>query len=177
MSRSPKTETCTGESNLEIRSNSRMNRRSFLAALLAAPIASRAEAHTAPIPPGRSARAPRISARYRVSRHAVERVERLAVEAFPRDPRLLLAVVGVEANWRPWGVGDPGEVGLCQVRPGMHGPDSAALLDPEVNLRTAGALLERHVARFGMPAGVARYNGAGPEAGRYALKGVAERRG
>ena len=153
-----------------------MNRRAFLAALLAAPIASRAEAHTAPSPSERSALAPRISARYRVSRHAVERVAQLAAEAFPRDPRLLLAIVGVESSWRPWAIGDHGEIGLCQVRPDMHGPGSAALLDPEVNLRTAGALLERHVARFGMLAGVARYNGAGPEAEKYAARVLAERR-
>ena len=159
-----------------VRSGPRMNRRSFLAALLAAPIASRAEAHTAPIPSERSALAPRISARYRVSRHAVERVEQLAVEAFPRDPRLLLAIVGVESSWRPWVVGGHGEVGLCQVLPDLHGPGAAALLDPEVNLRTAGALLERHIARFGVPTGVARYNGAGPEAGRYAMKVLAERK-
>src|SRR5438045_8979015 len=88
-----------------------------------------------------------IAWRYRVERPAFERVVALAGKYFPADPQLLLAIVGVESSWRPWAVGQAGEVGLCQVRPDMHGASATALADPTVNIRTAGRVLRPCLVR------------------------------
>jgi soluble lytic murein transglycosylase-like protein len=153
----------------------KITRRAFLASLLAAPAASLAA--QAQAPPGSLAPAvAKIARRYRVSRHAVEQVATLAQEHFPADPLTLLALVGVESSWRPWAVGAAAEVGLCQVRPEMHGVSAAELADPETNVKTAGRILRAHVDRLGLRAGIARFNGAGPAARAYADKVLVERR-
>jgi soluble lytic murein transglycosylase-like protein len=118
-----------------------------------------------------------IARRYRVEPSAVERVVTLAEKHFPADPTLLLAIVGVESSWRPWSVGQAGEVGLCQVRPDLHGASATALADPSVNIRTAGRVLRQCLsrARGDVAGAVARYNGRGAAAEEYAARVLTER--
>ena len=118
-----------------------------------------------------------IARRYRVEPSAVERVIALAGKHFPADPTLLLAIVGVESSWRPWAVGQAGEVGLCQVRPDLHGASATALADPNVNIRTAGRVLRKCLsrARGDVAGAVARYNGRGAPAEEYAARVLTER--
>ena len=118
-----------------------------------------------------------IARRYRVEPSAVERVIALAEKHFPAEPTLLLAIVGVESSWRPWAVGQAGEVGLCQVRPDMHGASATALADPSVNIRTAGHVLRKCLsrARGDVAGAVARYNGRGAAAEEYAARVLTER--
>jgi soluble lytic murein transglycosylase-like protein len=117
-----------------------------------------------------------IARRYRVEPSAVERVIALAEKHFPLDPTILLAIVGVESSWRPWAVGQAGEVGLCQVRPDMHGASATALSDPAVNIRTAGHVLRKCFKRDGdVAACIARYNGRGKPAEEYAERVLVER--
>lgn len=119
-----------------------------------------------------------IARRYRVAEAAVERVAAIAARHFPSDPALLLAVVGVESSWRPWALGNVGEVGLCQVRPDLHGASAAELIDPEANIEAAARVLRGCLVRSGgdIPGAIRRYNGAGPAAERYASKVLAEHR-
>ena len=153
--------------------NKLAKRRAFLAVLAAlsfnAAGSAPARAH--------SALALRIARRYHVERSAVERVVALAERHFPVDPALLLAIVGVESSWRPWAVGSLGEVGLCQVRPDLHGATATQLAEPEVNLRIAAKLLRHCLKRAGgdVPGAVARYNGRGQAAQEYAARVLGER--
>jgi soluble lytic murein transglycosylase-like protein len=148
-------------------------RRAFLAVIAAlsfnAANATPARAH--------SPLAGRIARRYRVESSAVERVIALAETHFPADPALLLAIVGVESSWRPWTVGGKGEVGLCQVRPDIHGASATELADPAINVRTAAKLLRHCLKRAGgdMAGAVARYNGRGDAAEEYSKRVLAER--
>jgi len=148
-------------------------RRAFLAVLAALPFST---AQTAPSRPDPEI-VGRIARRYRVEPSAVERVIALAEKHFPTDPVLLLAIVGVESSWRPWAVGTVGEVGLCQVRPDLHGASATELSDPAVNLRVAGQVLRRCLKRSqGDVAGaVARYNGRGEAAEIYSARVLGER--
>lgn len=152
-----------------------------MAGLLAAslPVAARAQQGNAAPAPGVSHKlVASIARRYRVAEAAVERVAGIAARCFPGDPTVLLAVVGVESSWRPWALGSVGEVGLCQVRPDLHGATAAELIDPEANIEAAARVLRGCLARSGgdIAGALRRYNGAGPAAERYALKVLAERR-
>jgi len=153
--------------------NSRARRRAFLAMLAAL---SFADPRTAQARPAR-AFAAGIARRYRVEASAVEHVAVLAERHFPADPALLLAMVGVESSWRPWAVGGAGEVGLCQVRPDLHGASATELIEPAVNIRVAAKLLRRCLKRSqGDIAGaIARYNGRGRAAEEYAARVLQER--
>jgi soluble lytic murein transglycosylase-like protein len=148
-------------------------RRAFLAVLAALSFSG---AHGAPAQ-AHSPLAARIARRYHVERSAVDRVAALAERHFPVDPALLLAIVGVESSWRPWAVGSKGEVGLCQVRPDIHGATATQLAEPEINVRIAAKLLRRCLRRSaGDVAGaVARYNGRGEAAKDYATRVLEER--
>ena len=149
-----------------------MNRRGFLGAALAVPFAARAH-KPAPLPV-----AARIAKRYSVAPLAVEWVAALAARGFPEDPALILAIIGVESSWRPWAVGAAGEVGLCQVRPDLHGASAAELVNIDDNVATAAKVLRQCFVRSGgdVLRAVARYNGAGPTARRYARKVLVERK-
>jgi soluble lytic murein transglycosylase-like protein len=154
--------------------NARHARRRAFLAVLAALSFNPAQAGAAP---AHSALAARIARRYRVERSAVERVITLAERHFPIDPALLLAIAGVESSWRPWAVGGKGEVGLCQVRPDIHGATATELADPAVNVRVAAKLL-RHClkrSRGDVAGAVARYNGRGEAAEEYAARVLTER--
>jgi len=148
-------------------------RRAFLAMLAALSFNA---AHSKPAR-AHSALAARIARRYRVERSAVERVVALAETHLPVDPALLLAIVGVESSWRPWTVGAKGEVGLCQVRPDIHGATATQLTDPAINVRTAAKVLRHCLKRSGgdIAGGVARYNGRGEAAEKYAARVLRER--
>lgn len=157
-----------------------MRRRDFLAGIFAASVPVVAPAHVlsgVAVAPSDGLVA-FIARRYRVAAPAVERVVATAAQHFPQDPLLLLAVVGVESAWRPWALGSVGEVGLCQVRPELHGFSSVELIDPEANIAAAAQVLKGCLARSGgdMQGAVRRYNGAGPAAERYATKVLAEHR-
>lgn len=154
--------------------SSRARRRAFLAMLAALSFSNTGRAE---VRPG-SQFAGRIARRYRVEASAVARVVVLAERHFPADPALLLAIVGVESSWRPWALGAVGEVGLCQVRPDMHGASANELVDPAVNIRVAARLLRRCLKRSqGDIAGaVARYNGRGEAAQEYAVRVLEERK-
>jgi soluble lytic murein transglycosylase-like protein len=151
-----------------------VRRRALLAAFAAVPFSAIAE--TAPERVD-SPLAQRIARRYRVAPSAVERIIQLAERHFPADPLLLLAIVGVESSWRPWAVGTVGEVGLCQVRPDLHGVSETALADPAVNIRVAGRVLRHCLGRSGgdIAGAVARYNGRGAAAEEYARRVLEER--
>jgi soluble lytic murein transglycosylase-like protein len=148
-------------------------RRAFLAALATMPFA---KVHGASLR-AESPLTGRIARRYRVAPSAVERVIALAERNFPTDPALLLAIVGVESSWRPWAVGSVGEVGLCQVRPDLHGASATDLADPAVNVRVAAKVLRGCLRRSrGDVAGaIARYNGRGEAAADYATRVLEER--
>jgi soluble lytic murein transglycosylase-like protein len=148
-------------------------RRAFLAVLASLPFAN---GWAAPSQPD-SELVSRIAGRYRVARSAVEWVVALAERHFSIDPVLLLAIVGVESSWRPWAVGGVGEVGLCQVRPDLHGASATELANPAVNLRVAAKVL-RHClkrSRGDIAGAVARYNGRGAAADDYAGRVLLER--
>jgi soluble lytic murein transglycosylase-like protein len=148
-------------------------RRAFLAMLAALSFNA---AHSKPAR-AHSALATRIARRYHVERSAVERVVALAEAHLPLDPALLLAIVGVESSWRPWTVGAKGEVGLCQVRPDIHGATATELADPAINVRIAAKVLRHCLKRAGgdIAGGVARYNGRGEAAEKYAARVLRER--
>jgi len=154
-------------------SSKRAKRRAFLAVLAALSFSA---THSAPAR-AHSALAARIARRYRVERSAVERVISLAEHHLPVDPALLLAIAGIESSWRPWAVGTKGEVGLCQVRPDIHGATATELADPAINVRVAAKLLRACLRRAqGDIAGaVARYNGRGEAAEAYAKRVLSER--
>lgn len=124
-----------------------------------------------------SALAARIARRYHVEPSAVERVIALAETHFAIDPALILAIVGVESSWRPWALGSKGEVGLCQVRPDIHGATATALADPAVNLRVAAKVLRHCFKRSAgdLAGAIARYNGRGEAAEGYAARVLRER--
>jgi soluble lytic murein transglycosylase-like protein len=148
-------------------------RRAFLAVLAAlsfTPGAARAARAQSPL-------AARIARRYHVERSAVDRVVALAEHHFPVDPPLLLAIIGVESSWRPWAVGGKGEVGLCQVRPDIHGATATELAEPAINVRVAAKLLRHCLRRSGgdVAGAVARYNGRGQAANAYAARVLEER--
>lgn len=149
-----------------------MHRRAFLAAIIAASFGGKALAHLSP------GLADRIARRYRIALPAAEYVAGLAREHFPEDPALMLALVGVESSFRVWSHGAAGEVGLCQVRPDMHGASAAELIGPEVNIKTAARVLRAGIERAGgdVTGGLRRYNGVGKAARHYAAKVLAERR-
>lgn len=153
--------------------SSRARRRAFLGMLAALSFAGARGAQARPA----SALALQISRRYRVEASAVERVVALAERHFPVDPGLLLAIVGVESSWRPWAVGAAGEVGLCQVKPDLHGASANELADPAVNIRVAARLLHRCLKRSqgDIPGAIARYNGRGRAAEEYAERVLRER--
>ena len=148
-------------------------RRALLAVFASLPFAN---AMTAPSRPDFQL-VERIARRYRVESSAVERVITLAERHFPTDPVLLLAIVGVESSWRPWAVGSVGEVGLCQVRPDMHGASATELADPRINVRVAARVLRGCLKRSNgdLARGVARYNGRGDAAQEYAVRVLEER--
>lgn len=149
-------------------------RRAFLAVLAAVSFNG---AHGSPSPRPHSALAARIARRYHVEPSAVERVIGLAETHFPLDPALMLAIVGVESSWRPWALGSKGEVGLCQVRPDIHGASATALADPAINVRVAAKVLRHCFKRSGgdLRGGVARYNGRGEAADDYTARVLKER--
>jgi soluble lytic murein transglycosylase-like protein len=149
-------------------------RRAFFAVLAALSFST---ANGTPSSRPHSALAARIARRYRVEPSAVERVIALAETHFPLDPALLLAIAGVESSWRPWALGSKGEVGLCQVRPDIHGASATALADPAVNLRVAAKVLRHCFKRAGgdLAAAIARYNGRGEAADEYAARVLKER--
>src|SRR2546421_6704311 len=148
-------------------------RRAFLAVLASLPFST---AQTAPSRPDPEI-VGRIARRYRIEPSAVERVIALAEKHFPADPLLLLAIIGVESSWRPWAVGTVGEVGLCQVRPELHGASATELADPAINVRVAARVLRRCLQRArGVFAGaVTRYKRRGEPAELYAVRVLAER--
>jgi soluble lytic murein transglycosylase-like protein len=153
--------------------NKLAKRRAFLAVLAAL---SFNVAHSTPSRT-HSALAARIARRYRVEPSAVERVIALAEKHMPVDPATLLAIVGVESSWRPWTVGGKGEVGLCQVRPDIHGATATDLADPTINVRVAAKVLRHCLKRAGgdITGAVARYNGRGEAAQDYAARVLKER--
>jgi len=157
-----------------------MRRRDFVAGMIAAslPVVAPAQVVSAVAPAASDKLIASIARRYRVAEAAVERVWDIAARHFPRDPALLLAVVGVESSWRPWALGSVGEVGLCQVRPDLHGVSAVDLLDPEANIEAAARVLHGCLARSGgdLSGALRRYNGTGPAAERYAAKVLSEHR-
>ena len=148
-------------------------RRAILAVLASLPFAAARSEPRRPDPYLVS----RIARRYRVEPSAVERVIGLAEKYFPADPLLLLAIVGVESSWRPWAVGTVGEVGLCQVRPELHGATATELADPAINVRVAAKVLRGCLkrSRGDLAGAVARYNGRGEPAELYAARVLGER--
>jgi soluble lytic murein transglycosylase-like protein len=155
-----------------------MRRRDFVAGILAASLPVAARAHALAGEPASDRLVSFIAQRYRVAEAAVERVADTAAACFPSDPTLILAIIGVESSWRPWALGSVGEVGLCQVRPDLHGASAGELIDPEANIRCAARVLGQCLARSGgdIAGALRRYNGAGPPAERYAAKVLAEHR-
>jgi soluble lytic murein transglycosylase-like protein len=160
-------------SSASVTTSKHAKRRAFLAALASLPFVS---ARSEPLRADPYLVA-RIARRYRVEGSAVERVVALAEKYFPADPLLLLAIVGVESSWRPWAVGTVGEVGLCQVRPDLHGASATQLADPTINLRVAARVLRGCLKRShgDLAAAVARYNGRGDPAELYAARVLGER--
>ena len=148
-------------------------RRAFIAVLASLPFTS-ARSEPSRADPYLVAR---IARRYHVEPSAVERVIGLAEKHFPADPLLLLAIIGVESSWRPWAVGTVGEVGLCQVRPEMHGASATELADPAINVRVAARVLRGCLkrSRGDFAGAVARYNGRGEPAELYAARVLGER--
>ncbi len=169
----------TGRAN-SVPQAKRAKRRAFLAVLAALSFnvaeSSAAERESSRPRPD-SPLADGIARRYRVERSAVERVVVLAERHFPVDPALLLAIVGIESSWRPWAVGSLGEVGLCQVRPDLHGATATQLADPAVNIRIAAKVLRRCLRQShgDVASAVGRYNGQGDAAKDYAVRVLKER--
>jgi hypothetical protein len=152
-----------------------VNRRAFLLAALAAPLARAAHAAPRRHHGGADRLAGAIARRYRVERSAVAHVLELCRKHFPSDPLLLVAMVGVESAWRPWRIGSKGEVGLLQVRPDLHGASAAELSDPATNVRVASRVLKPLVERHGVDEAVRRYNGSGSATASYLRRVLRER--
>lgn len=151
-----------------------MERRAFLATIVAAPFAGVGNAAPSP---QIAKLAARVAQRYRVAPVAAALVLDTSRDVFPEDPALLVALAGVESRMQPFAVGKRGEVGLVQIRPELYALEPASLIDPRVNL-AAGARILRQCIRAGgdIRRGLARYNGTGEAAERYAARVLAERR-
>lgn len=145
-----------------------LDRRAFLAALVAAPL---------PVAQAGSSLADRVARRYRVAPVAAALVVGTAREVFPEDPVLLVALACVESSLRPFAVGMAGEIGLTQVRPELHGLEPAALIEPRGSLEAGARILRQCVKRAGgdVARGLAFYNGAGEMAERYAARVLTEK--
>ena len=114
--------------------------------------------------------------------HASEDLDALVEEVSEDtgiDPALLAAVMFKESTCRPEAIGGSGEIGLTQVHPRVWTrylkkqgliETSQDLLDPEVNLRCSAHILGGHLEKTDgdIWKSLRRYNGAGPEARRYA---------
>lgn len=104
-----------------------------------------------------------------------ELVETYSAEADELDPDLLQAIMREESALDPKALSWAGALGLCQLMPytaaevaaqlGLPRPSTAALLEPELNVRLGARYLADLVARFDgtRPFAIASYN-AGPGA-------------
>lgn len=85
-------------------------------------------------------------------------------EQYGVDPRLVIALITAESNFKPSAVSRCGAMGLCQLMPGTArgmGVDNA--FDPEQNIAASIRLIKGHMDKFGdLSLSLAAYNaGAG----------------
>lgn len=79
--------------------------------------------------------------------------------AYDLDPDLVLAVVIVESNARPWAHSPKGAVGLMQVMPHMMQPMGLAgnLATIESNIEAGCFILSHNIRRLGVEDGISAY--------------------
>ena len=79
--------------------------------------------------------------------------------AYSLDPELVLAVMLVESNARPWAHSPKGAVGLMQVMPHMMEPMGLAgnLATIESNIEAGCAILSSNIRRLGIEDGISAY--------------------
>ncbi len=79
--------------------------------------------------------------------------------AYELDPDLVLAVVIVESNARPWAHSPKGAVGLMQVMPHMMQPMGLAgnLATIESNIEAGCFILSQNIRRLGVEDGISAY--------------------
>lgn len=103
------------------------------------------------------------------------------------EARVLAIKIGKESGCNPLAISNKGAVGLAQVMPGVWKekydfslPENN-LFNPEANVRIGAEILAEKVKEAGgkLRGGLRRYNGAGPEAEKYAdrIMALARRRG
>ena len=91
-------------------------------------------------------------------------------EDYGLEGELVMAVIGIESNYKADSVGDNGEAyGLMQVWPKWHEAEmerlkisTEELLDPYANVVVGVDVLAGYVERFGVEYGLVAYN-AGPD--------------
>ena len=99
---------------------------------------------------------PSLSARERARIGAA--IDRYSA-AYALDPDLVLAVMLVESNARPWAHSPKGAVGLMQVMPHMMEPMGLAgnLATIESNIEAGCAILSSNIRRLGVEDGISAY--------------------
>ena len=126
-----------------------------------------------------------VSRRYRVSPEALVPVFEIAQQIGQDrhiDPLLIVAVIGIESGFNPFAESAMGAQGLMQVIPRFHldklpeGASDRSLLDPAINIRVGGHVLEEAIRRRGgVVAGLQYYAGSSDPEGGYASKVLAEK--
>lgn len=110
-------------------------------------------------------------------------VEQAAREAGMTDCLLIAAMITKESRGNPEARGTRGEIGLMQILPSTaqerFGYSNVRILfDPMENIRTGARYLAEHFRNLGsIRSAVARYNGSGPAAERYAASVLAIKQG
>jgi len=88
----------------------------------------------------------------------VEAIDRYSAQ-YGLDPDLVMAIVLVESNARPWARSPKGAVGLMQVMPHMMRPMGLAgnLATVESNIEAGCFILAHNIERLGVEKGISAY--------------------
>ena len=88
----------------------------------------------------------------------VEAIDRYSAH-YALDPDLVMAIVLVESNARPWARSPKGAVGLMQVMPHMMRPMGLAgnLATVEANIEAGCFILANNIERLGVERGISAY--------------------
>lgn len=90
---------------------------------------------------------------------------------------VVAAYVAVESSCNPLAISIKGAVGLAQinvkVQASAYDFAKVNLFNPEENMRVGTEIMAAMIKTYGLKAGIAHYNGVGPDADAYAIKVLA----